>query len=101
MERQKKRERELGEEGLGDKREDSDHHHFHHHHNRPHDHTPEIDEYGKGESVEDIIPYLLPMKCCIRTKFGDIALNEDEWEAGDNFAKQPRLFPGLMFLRYV
>lgn len=59
------------------------------------------DEYDKGESVEDIIPYLLPMKCCIRTKFGDIALSEDEWDAGDNHAKQPHLFPGLMFRRCV
>jgi hypothetical protein len=61
--------------------------------------TNPVDEYDKGESVEDIIPYLLPMKCCIRTKFSDIALGPGEWDVSDD-RRQPRLFPGLMFLRY-
>jgi hypothetical protein len=59
-----------------------------------------FDEYEKGESVEDIIPYLLPMKCCIRTKFSDIALGPEEWDVTDS-RSEPRLFPGLMFLRYT
>lgn len=61
----------------------------------------EADEYDKGEVLEDLIPYLLPMKCCIRTKFGDIALSEEEWNAKDGSATQPQLFPGLMFQRFA